>query len=62
MTNTRIRTDQFSLIIHGQEWEGEAKEAFQGKEGAKVCVTQKMEEEKFDSLILPAMMRRSVPL
>ena len=52
MTNTKSRADQFSLIIHGQEWEWEAKEALQGKEGAKVCVTQKMEEEKFDSRIL----------
>ena len=28
--------------MHGQEGEGEAKEAFLGKEGADVCVTQKM--------------------
>ena len=42
MTTKKSRTDQFSLIIHGQEGEGEAKEAFLVKEGAEVCVTQKM--------------------
>ena len=39
MTNIKSRADQFSLIIHGQEGEGEAKEALLGKEGAYVCVT-----------------------
>ena len=42
MTNIKSRADQFSFIIHGQEGEGEEKEAFLGKEGAQVCVTQKM--------------------
>ena len=32
MTNKKSRADQFSLIIHGQEGEGEAKEAFLEKE------------------------------
>ena len=36
------RADHFSLIMHGQEGEGETKEAFLGKEGAQVCGTQKM--------------------
>ena len=39
MTNIKSRIDQFLLIIHGQQWEGEAQEAFLGKEGADVCVT-----------------------
>ena len=39
MTNIKSRADQFFLIIHGQEGEGEAQEAFLGKEGADVCVT-----------------------
>ena len=39
MTNKKSRADQFSLIIHGQEGEGEAKEALLGKEGAYVCGT-----------------------
>ena len=42
MTNTKSRTDQFSLTMHGQEGEGEVQEGFVGKEGAQVCVTQKM--------------------
>ena len=41
MLNKKSRADQFSLIIHGQEGEGEAKEAFLGKEGAQVCVTHR---------------------
>ena len=41
MTNKNSRADQFFLIIHGQEGEGEAKEAFLGKEGAQVCVTHR---------------------
>ena len=49
-------TDHFSLIMHGQDGEGETKKAFLGKEGAQVCVTQKIcsQEEKFDSQISPA--------
>ena len=39
MKNKKSCADQFSLIIHGQEGEGEAQEAFLGKEGADVCVT-----------------------
>ena len=39
MMNKNSRADQFFLIIHGQEGEGEAQEAFLGKEGADVCVT-----------------------
>ena len=42
MTNKKSRADQFPHIIHDQEGEGEAKEGFLGKEGADVCVTQKM--------------------
>ena len=42
MTNIKSRADQFSLIIHGQVGEGEAKEASLEKEGAEVCGTQKM--------------------
>ena len=36
MTNKSSRADQFSLIIHGQEGEGEAKEAILGEEGVQV--------------------------
>ena len=39
MMKKKSRADQFSLIIHGQEGEGEAKKALLGKEGAYVCVT-----------------------
>ena len=39
MMNKKSRADQFSLIIHGQGGEEEAKEGFLGKEGADVCVT-----------------------
>ena len=42
MTNIKSRADQFSLIIHGQEGDGEDKEGFLKKEGAQVCGTQKM--------------------
>ena len=38
----KSRIDQFSLIMHGQEGEGEEKEGFLKKEGAQVCGTQKM--------------------
>ena len=38
----KSRTDQFSLIMHGQEGEGEEKEGFLKKEGAQLCVTHKM--------------------
>ena len=38
----KSRADQFSLIMHVQEGEGEEKEGFLKKEGAQVCVTQKM--------------------
>ena len=38
----KSRADHISLIMHGQEGEGESKEAFLGKEGAQVCGTQKM--------------------
>ena len=42
MRNKRSRADQFPLIIHDQEGEGESQEAFLEKEGAEVCGTQKM--------------------
>ena len=42
MTNIKSRPDQFSLIIHSQEGEGEAKKGFLKKGGADVCGTQKM--------------------
>ena len=34
MLNKKSRADQFSLIIHGQEGEGEEKEEFLKKKGA----------------------------
>ena len=37
----KSRADHISLIMHGQEGEGESKEAFLGKEGAQVCVTHR---------------------
>ena len=39
MTDKRSRADPFSLTIHDQEGEGEAKEAFLENEGAEVCGT-----------------------
>ena len=39
MTNIKSRADQFSLIIHGQEGEGEEKEGFLKEEGAQLCGT-----------------------
>ena len=41
MTNINSRADQFSLIIHSQEGEGEAQEGFLKKGGADVCGTHR---------------------
>ena len=54
MTNKKSRADQFSLIIHGQEGEGGAKEGFLGKEGADVCVTQKMCHRSYSRIFTAA--------
>ena len=40
MRDLNSRTDQFLLIIHGQEGEGEAMEAILGEEDVQVCKTQ----------------------
>ena len=54
------------LIIHGQEGEGESKEAFLGKESAQVCGTQKMCPSLTLGFFLPQsccmVMRRNAPL
>ena len=41
MTNIKSRADQFSLIIHSQEGEGEAQEGFLKKGRADVCGTHR---------------------
>ena len=41
MRQIKSRADQFSLTMHGQEGEGEAKEAFLENEGAEVCGTHR---------------------
>ena len=41
MLNKKSRTDQFSLIIHGHDGEGNDKRHFLEKEGAQVCGTHR---------------------
>ena len=61
MTNIKSRTDHFSLIIHGQQGEGEAKEAFLGKEGAEVCGTHRCVPGLTLGFLLPHMVPQYAP-
>ena len=57
----KSRADQFSLIMHVQEGEGEEKEGFLKKEGAQVCVTHRCVTGLTLGFLLPHMVLQYAP-